>query len=895
MKKWIKNQKPELLLWVGSMLFLFIVGLLVSYNYEIKDNYNYLFDSDTARVIKDATIIKEDHYRVDVHPLFILLVQPVVHLISGVVLNKMLAIIILSSLVSSLSVVFLYKILNLIKPNKKINLLISLIYLFSFSNIIFTSGIETYNFATLFLIITWYYFIKKEQTKESYDKDSLMILVLLAILNFSFTMTNICIYLLIIFILWVMKKIKIPQITRIGVLSIGMILLLSLTQKIIWQTTPLIWDFRPSNEQEYVVGKFGKENIKEVVENDYYNSIISSSMNLKFNHGFIYNEKNIKNTFEPVNYLNFIMLSAFYIFLIILLARNFKKKLAINSGLVLSLLFNTVLHLIYGNDSTFLYSLHFVYLIILLLGINLHLEENKKFKNSSFQFLIVFCLIEMIINSKNVIQMIINESKVLIPNFFVANLGITKTIIFEIIMTAVVALLILLGIKWIKKSLKEHQLEKKIIKMTCAISILLCIELAFILVDSIEENKRFLKKEYTTPNITTSNNKSTFMSKEFNNYFKQEISKLNEYISEIDTFQLEYSIKKVSNKTKDDYYFFGLGNRKKILYTKGKLMNIEDKKVLMEFDVEESIIVPNDYSVLIRTKEDDFIKIKEDETGIHIIKNGKDEILEGTNIEINLYTFENQKYSNMKKVLYSEILFNIKDSAIYPNIIVYNHPWYRDTAITCMVLKNTNNTDLIREWVLNIEDIYDRQNSGVEEPDNLGELLYIISTQDEKNEELIQKIKDEAYRLAESNENGYYIYGQTDFGSQNLYQNLWYKFGLESIGETYPFDLESIEEDNYSKMAWWSNYEVKNRNNNLYSEEYPYLSYAARHKLKTGVIPVNVDFYPLSWETSASNADYSSYQGLEDFLMAVNTSPMHSWSASEFLLLLLDETGDLHK
>ena len=288
------------------------------------------------------------------------------------------------------------------------------------------------------------YFIKKEQTKESYDKDSLMILVLLAILNFSFTMTNICIYLLIIFILWVMKKIKIPQITIIGVLSIGMILLLSLTQKIIWQTTPEIWNFRPSNEQEYVVGKIGKENIKEVVENDYYNSIISSSMNLKFNPGFIYNEKNIKNTFEPVNYLNFIMLSAFYIFLIILLARNFKKKLAINSGLVLSLLFNTVLHLIYGNDSTFLYSLHFVYLIILLLGINLHLEENKKFKNSSFQFLIVFCLIEMIINSKNVIQIIINESKVLIPNFFVANLGITKTIIFELIMTAVVVLLIIL-------------------------------------------------------------------------------------------------------------------------------------------------------------------------------------------------------------------------------------------------------------------------------------------------------------------------------------------------------------------------------------------------------------------------------------------------------------------
>ena len=93
----------------------------------------------------------------------------------------------------------------------------------------------------------------------------------------------------------------------------------------------------------------------------------------------------------------------------------------------------------------------------------------------------------------------------------------------------------------------------------------------------------------------------------------------------------------------------------------------------------------------------------------------KGTIIEGTNYHINLYTFENEKYQNTLKVLYGEILFNIKDSIIYPNIIVYDKPWYRDAAITSMVLKKTNNTDLIKPWVDNITDLYDRQNGGVEE------------------------------------------------------------------------------------------------------------------------------------------------------------------------------------
>ena len=91
-------------------------------------------------------------------------------LLGGFLHNKILSIIVLSSLVTSLSVVYLYKTLETIKEKEKSNILLSLIYLFAFSNIIFTTGLETYNFAACFLIMMWYYFIRKE--KEKFDTAS---------------------------------------------------------------------------------------------------------------------------------------------------------------------------------------------------------------------------------------------------------------------------------------------------------------------------------------------------------------------------------------------------------------------------------------------------------------------------------------------------------------------------------------------------------------------------------------------------------------------------------------------------------------------------------------------------------------------------------------------------
>ena len=78
MKKFLKKQKTEFYLFIGSMFFLVLLGFLLNYNYLLNENYNLLFDFDTGRIFLDATVVNAEHYRLDVHPLFVIIIQPLV-------------------------------------------------------------------------------------------------------------------------------------------------------------------------------------------------------------------------------------------------------------------------------------------------------------------------------------------------------------------------------------------------------------------------------------------------------------------------------------------------------------------------------------------------------------------------------------------------------------------------------------------------------------------------------------------------------------------------------------------------------------------------------------------------------------------------------------------------
>ena len=52
--------------------------------------------------------------------------------------------------------------------------------------------------------------------------------------------------------------------------------------------------------------------------------------------------------------------------------------------------------------------------------------------------------------------------------------------------------------------------------------------------------------------------------------------------------------------------------------------------------------------------------------------------------------------------------------------------------------------------------------------------------------------------------------------------------------------------------------------------------------------------YPLSWEKNASHANYNNYSGIDYTMQEGKMSALHTWSASELLLYIMDETNDLN-
>lgn len=879
-----------------SFMVCLIIGIALSYNFDFTRNYNLLFESDTARVIGDMTKYDFPHARTNLHPLFVMLTEPIFFLVNAIFINKMLSLIIISSLVTSLTVFFIYKILSLYGSTKSLKTLLCLCYLFSFANYIFTAGIELYNIATLCLVLLWYYVLKKyPDFGNKLSNPKLFILIVFGILNFSITITNVFIFFIIIFFLLVFKKINFKNAFFAVLIVIIATFELSVLQKLLWHNTETIISSRNTEEITYSSFSITPHKILNVLKNNYYYAFIGNDSHLESNNHKVYDRTNYVISFNNKNnHLTIGVVATFYILFLIVLIRNYKKQLFVNLCLTFAILFNTILHIFYGNELPFLYSLHFLYLFYLGFGINLLHEKNNTLLNITKYYLIILLLLELIFTNKHFIKVIKIVKSVLPCNFYTANFDVILSTIFILLAMLIIGIIIY----FIYLSYKEIKISKdKDYKIKYGIIIAILVIIIQSICISLEANQNskmiFFKKIENNSNEVFLNPTKYLESNldKLKEHFKKESKAYNEYQKEHAKLLRKYHPKEVNFLNSENYYFFGLGNRRKLLFQDNALIDIATGKTVYFWNVASSLVIPNEYTVLIETFKSEYIKIYEDNDGVHYNINGHDSIIEGTDTKINLYDFKGEKWSNTKKVLYSEIFFNIKDSKIYPNIIVYDNPWYRDAAMASMVLNYTGNTDLISDWINSITEVYDKQNKGMSEPDNLGELLYIISTQDKPNNELIQKIEIEANRVAKNNKAGYYLTGQTDYSVKPLYQNLWYQCGINRLGKEFPFSLKGLDDD-YGYLTLWMDNKVTNKKY-LVDINYPYLSVATYHKLKKGSFPMNSNLYPLSWEKNASEANYKKMQILGNNYVDDKISPLHVWSAAELLLLLIDEDNNL--
>lgn len=868
------NKKTEIIIFCVSMVIFLTLGILLSYTFDFTNNFNLLFQADSKRVIGDISSFFANHYRISVHPLFLIIMQPLFFIVNILTGTQMLSIILLSSLASSISVVYLYKILSMFSNNILVKILTLICYAFSFGNIVFTSGIEIYNFAALFLIILFYYFIKDIKYKNVKN----ITFIALGVLSIAFTITNYIVFLIVMFVLIISKNKTFKNGLFIVLFSIFITFDLSFIQAVIWPNTPFLINGNFKEEGDYSNYAISLDSASNVIKNDFSNSLVANNLRLKVIFGYNYNGNNYVLDFQDTSNIKIIFVTSFYLLCLILIIRNFKKNIYINLGIILTLLFNFSLHMIYGNDDAFLYSMHFLYLIFLLLGINLLEEKNDIIKKIISVFIGLFIVFEIVINSIRFTKLLDITSNIL--NNKCLYTSINK--VLYLIIVFVLSLIIVCGIYFIIRFFKNmFSSNKKVNFMKLFITINV-IKVFFIglyyIQNSVFPNPYVIKTNFEISNYAHSN---------LERNFTYEFLELKNYENEYESFINKYKPKVVKYLNNDIYYLFGLANRRKLVFLKDGLFDVKDNKYIHEFEVKDYMIIPSLYMVIVETTNDKFIRIYENNDGVFYEENDNIEIIPGTDNKIILYDFTNQKYGRIKKVLYSEILFNIQDNKIYPNIFVYDNVWYRDAAYGAMVLKETDNVDLISEWIDNIEDIYDRQNKGIKEPDNLGELLYIISTQEKYNYKLIDKIKKEAENLTKDFG---YINGKTDYKDRPIYQNMWYKLGIEKIGEEFNYNIPNFNDD-YINLIWWDESFSSKQHN--FNSDYPYLKMAEYHKLKSGKFYVNEQVYPLSWEKNASEANYEKVKPFGVYYVDNKISPTHTWAASEMLLFLLDETNDL--
>jgi len=334
-------------------------------------------------------------------------------------------------------------------------------------------------------------------------------------------------------------------------------------------------------------------------------------------------------------------------------------------------------------------------------------------------------------------------------------------------------------------------------------------------------------------------------------------------------------------KAEKQFYLFGMGHREKTVYCDGKLKTVSDNSVLYSWDVESEEFIFDRYTVILTLKDGSSVRIHENSHGVFV----NDTCISSS--ELNLPDFEEYKYSKHLRILHHEILVSFYGQLPVPNVYVYHKPWYRDGAMMALVLEKTGNIELLRYWATSVTELYDRNNWNMCEPDNLGQLAFVLSFFTSKDNPLVGKIIEEAKRISVDG----VLTGITDGNDHTVYSTLWLKYGLTKLGANTDFIRIPNRFDSYARMFWMDRSEVERETpfENRYDEKYPYLTWAVMHFENQPIPEELLEIrYPMSWEIDASQAKYPDIAPLSEEYAKNKCDAPHSWHAAEMFMYLIE-------
>lgn len=334
------------------------------------------------------------------------------------------------------------------------------------------------------------------------------------------------------------------------------------------------------------------------------------------------------------------------------------------------------------------------------------------------------------------------------------------------------------------------------------------------------------------------------------------------------------------------FALLGMGPRRKLLYRDGELLDALTGQLLRSWPVAAEEHEPDEYRVRLRLRDGAEVLIWEDAQALWLTEAGQTEVLsEG---EVRLPRFEGHPHAGLLRRLHHEMLVNLVQGAPLPNLFVYSKPWYRDAAMVAMCLEQTGNLNLIAPWVAGLCEPYDRNNAGHCEPDNLGQVLYLIGLCGPADHPLVPVVLEEAQRRRQ----GDHLTGLTDGAEHPVYQTKWLKYGLRALGLEDRWQVPEVY-DAYSAL-FWMDYRQQHAPGPRFStrscELYPYLGWAECHfHGETRETPDQA--WPLTWEAEASEADYPGMALIGEEYVRARVCVPHTWHAAEMFLYFWGRGG----
>jgi len=405
-------------------------------------------------------------------------------------------------------------------------------------------------------------------------------------------------------------------------------------------------------------------------------------------------------------------------------------------------------------------------------------------------------------------------------------------------------------------------------------------------------------------------------------------NELAEYLYELDVplRAQTYFIQKyeISHKKNSDFFSFGMGDRKKLIYKKGKLIDLQTKQTVRSFDFTHEMIIPNMYTVLLLDQAGKITRIYEDETGVHIEKgrmariwedwnnynqweddrlnNRETKLVENITTEtistsknkINLPNFEESKVGRILKVLHQEILVNINQGKPRTTLMAKTNEsgLYREGMVAAMVLEKTNNTWLFEDWMKQISSIYDCRNKlekneakCTESADNPGQLLYLLGAITNSRQDLTNKIKAEVRQKAVDGE----FVGEVDGEKMGYYPTALLINGARKNKIDLGYDFNLGKADKYLGLTWWLNDYKEAKHGNIVDPMHPAKEWASVHQEPGhyGLTTILDEAYPLTFDGELTEAEAEEQKLINEHYSHEKGPRLSSiWHASEMFLML---------